>query len=74
MEQVMEFVLVLVVDICVAASISVLYATGLRMWARGAVPAGTGGHITYRLASAMCFAACVVIVLVALWLMIPIFH
>ena len=27
-----------------------------------------------RLASAVCFAACVAIVLFALWLMIPMFH
>lgn len=31
-------------------------------------------HIFTRLAAAMCFAACIVIVLFSLWLMIPLFH
>ena len=49
-QEIVSFITVLVVAVCVACSISVLYA------------------------SAVCFAACVAIVLFALWLMIPMFH
>lgn len=73
-EEIMSFILVLVVAVGVASVISTLYALGLRLWARGAVEAESGSHMIPRLFSCLCFAACVVIVLFALWLMIPLFH
>lgn len=75
--EVMNFVIVLVVAIGVAAVISSLYATGLRLWARGVTPEGeveNGSHLGARIGSCICFALCVFIVLFALWLMIPLFH
>lgn len=74
LEEVANFVLVLVVTVGVAGVISSLYAVGLRLWARGTVDVEGGSHFITRLFSAVCFAACIVIVLFALWLMIPIFH
>lgn len=75
LQEVTSFILVLVVAICVASVISALYATGLLLWARGAVVDNKGGaHVTTRLGAVVCFAACVAIVLFALWLMIPLFH
>lgn len=73
-EEITSFVLVLVVTVGVAGVISSLYAVGLRLWAQGAVDAEGGSGLITRLFSAVCFAACIVIVLFALWLMIPIFH
>lgn len=75
LDEVMNFFAVLVVAVCVAGVISVLYATGLLLWSRGSVVDNKGGaHITARLGAVVCFAACVAIVLFALWLMIPLFH
>ena len=47
-----------------------------RLWAKSGVPEGGDGSPNYlfRFASVACFAACVVVVLFALWLMIPMFH
>lgn len=73
-EEIMSFLTVLVVAIVVAGGISTLYACGLRLWAAGAVETDSGSHMISRLASIVCFAACVAIVLFALWLMIPLFH
>ena len=72
-QEIVSFITVLVVAVCVACSISVLYASGLRLWAR-ADDVERELRLTTRLASAVCFAACVAIVLFALWLMIPMFH
>lgn len=74
MQEASSFVTVLVVAICIASAISILYATGLRLWAGSAVDAEGNAHLMARLGSVVCFAACVVIVLFALWLMIPVFH
>lgn len=75
MEELMSFVTVLVVTVVVAGAVSTLYASGLRLWSRGEELAeGESAHITWRIGGAVCFAACVVIILFALWLMIPIFH
>ena len=71
-QEIVSFITVLVVAVCVACSISVLYASGLRLWARA--DGDVELRLTTRLASAVCFAACVAIVLFALWLMIPMFH
>lgn len=73
-QEIMSFATVLVVAIGVACVISTLYALGLRLWARGAVEAEGGAHMLPRLCSCVCFAACIAIVLFALWLMIPLFH
>lgn len=53
-----------------------MYASGLRLWAKSGSPKGGDGSPNYlvRFASVACFAACVVVVLFALWLMIPMFH
>lgn len=76
MEQVMNFVIVLAVAVGIAGGISVMYASGLRLWAKGAVADSQDGgpHLMLRIASVICFCACVVVVLFALWLMIPLFH
>lgn len=74
LQEVASFVTVLVVAICVAGAISALYATGLRLWASGEVDAQGDAHLMARLGSVVCFAACIAIVLFALWLMVPIFH
>lgn len=73
-QEMISFVTVLVVAVCVASSISVLYASGLRLWARADGDDVRGERIITRLGSAVCFAACIAIVLFALWLMIPLFH
>lgn len=69
-----SFATVLTVAVCVACAISVLYASGLRLWAAGSVDAQGNAHILHRVVSVICFTACVAIVLFALWLMIPMFH
>lgn len=73
-QEIASFTTVLVVAVLIASSISVLYASGLRLWARADGDVERSARITARLASAVCFAACVAIVLFALWLMIPLFH
>ena len=74
MQEITSFVTVLVVAICVACAISTLYATGLRLWAGSGVDGEGNAHLMARLGSVVCFAACIAIVLFALWLMIPMFH
>lgn len=74
MQEATSFVTVLVVAICVACVISILYATGLRLWAGSGVDGEGNAHLMARLGSVVCFAACIAIVLFALWLMIPMFH
>ena len=76
MQEFINFATVLVVAVCVAGMISTLYASGLRLWAKSGVPEGGDGSPNYlfRFASVACFAACMVVVLFALWLMIPMFH
>ena len=75
LQELLNFVLVLVTAVAVAGSVGALYANGLRLWA-SAEQHGMHEHvsITRRTGSAVCFAACVAIVLLALWLMIPAFH
>ena len=68
MEEVISFLTVLIVAV-------VMYATGLRLWARSTAAEQEGhGFMGARIASVACFVACVVVVLFALWLMIPLFH
>lgn len=75
MEEVMNFVTVLVVAVVIAGGIGTMYATGLRLWARSAAAEQEGDNFMgSRIASVACFAACVLVVLFALWLMIPMFH
>lgn len=74
MQEIAGFLTVLVTDIVIACSIAALYSSGLRLWARGTKVTTTGSHITLRVASSLCFAACVAIVIYALWYMIPYFH
>lgn len=75
MAEVFSFLTVLVVTVVVACSISILYATGLRLWAKSSgVDTSGQAPIMTRLFSVICFALCVIIVLFALWLMIPQFH
>ena len=71
--ELINFETVLAVAVGVACAISVLYASGLRLWAAGDVDA-QGAHLLHRVVSVVCFTACVAIVLFALWLMIPMFH
>lgn len=72
--EVISFAAVLVVSICVACSVSVLYAFGLRMWANGTLDTEGNAHLLHRIGSVVCFCGCVAIILFALWLMIPLFH
>lgn len=86
MQEAISFATVLLVAVCIAGAVSVLYAFGLRFWSRASADALTIGHlhaaesahnrihVITRLAAALCFAACAAIVLFALWLMIPAFH
>ena len=69
--ELINFVTVLAVAVGVACAISVLYASGLRLWAAGDVDAQGTPHLLHRVVSVVCFTA---IVLFALWLMIPMFH
>lgn len=73
MAEVINFVIVLMVAVCVAGGISVLYSSGLRLW-YASKKDSTGVRMGARIGSVCCFATCVVIVFFALWLMIPIFH
>ena len=57
-QEIVSFITVLVVAVCVACSISVLYASGLRLWARADGDVGRELRLMTRLASAVCFAAC----------------
>lgn len=70
MQEITGFVTVLLTAVIVAAGIATLYSVGLRLWERG----GDGGAIAVRAVSVVCFAACIAIVLFALWLIIPAFH
>lgn len=72
--DIVSFVTVLAVAVVVASAISVLYASGLRLWAGGGLDSRGNAHIIHRVCSVLCFVACVAIVLFALWLMIPLFH
>ena len=69
--ELINFVTVLAVAVGVACAISVLYASGLRLWAAGDVDAQGTPHLLHRVVSVVCFTA---FVLFALWLMIPMFH
>lgn len=74
MSEIISFLTVLLVAILVAGSVSSLYALGLRLWLTANAQGESASHVTFRIASVICFAGCVCIVLYALWLMIPIFH
>ncbi len=70
MQEATGFVTVLVTAVVVAAAIATLYSFGLRLWEKSA----EGGAVAARVVSVVCFAACIAIVLFALWLIIPAFH
>ena len=75
MQEVINFLTVLLVAVGIAGGIGTMYASGLRLWARSAVAEQEGdGYLGSRVASVACFVACVIVVLFALWLMIPLFH
>lgn len=75
MQEVISFLTVLLVAVGIAGSIGTMYASGLRLWARSTVAEQEGdGYLGSRVASVACFVACVIVVLFALWLMIPLFH
>lgn len=74
LQEALSFITVLLVAVGIASVVSVLYAMGLRLWASSAVDAEGNAHLMERLGSVMCFTGCVVIVLFALWLMIPALH
>ncbi|MEF2560577.1 MAG: hypothetical protein U0M96_05785 [Eggerthellaceae bacterium] len=75
MQEVINFLTVLLVAVGIAGGIGTMYASGLRLWARSTVAEQEGdGYLGSRVASVACFVACVIVVLFALWLMIPLFH
>ncbi|MGI6032217.1 MAG: hypothetical protein ACOX69_02195 [Coriobacteriales bacterium] len=73
MQEVLSFVLVLAASVCIACCIGGLYASGLRLWTNGMTDTNSS-NIWYRIGACVCFALCVIIVLAALWLIIPFFH
>lgn len=80
-QEIGSFFIVLAVAVCVAGGIGLLYAVGLRLWLGGTVARGgeasgcpAGPTPGRRVGAIACFAACVLIVLFALWLMIPVFY
>ena len=74
-EEIGSFFAVLVVAVCAAGGIGALYALGLRFWLGETQSDGDASGAPARRAGAIaCFAACICIVLFALWLMIPAFH
>ena len=74
MQEIINFLTVLVVAVGIAGGLGALYASGLRLWAQGGLDSKGNARIINRLCSVFCFTACVVIILFALWLMIPMFH
>lgn len=74
MQEIINFLTVLVVAVGIAGGLGALYASGLRLWAQGGLDNKGNACIINRLCSVICFTACVVIILFALWLMIPMFH
>ena len=70
MQEVTGFITVFVTAIVIAGIIALLYSSALRLWEKAA----EGDHMASRVVSLVCFAACAVIVLYALWLIIPAFH
>lgn len=75
MQEVINFLTVLLVAVGIAGGIGTMYASALRLWARSTVAEQEGdGYLGSRVASVACFVACVIVVLFALWLMIPLFH
>lgn len=74
MQEIINFLTVLVVAVGIAGGLGALYASGLRLWAQGGLDSKRQCTYINRLCSVICFTACVVIILFALWLMIPMFH
>ena len=90
-----NLLLVLAVTVAVACALCVLYATGLRLWAKSSGPLvptelvrdgnatevasdprgsrADSSHTMARIGAVLCFGACVLIVIYALWLMIRCF-
>ena len=81
LQELVSFAVVLVVAVCVAGTVSVLYACGLRLLqaqaAYGAhsadaagIESAQGRSALRRAGAVACFAACAAIVLVALYLIV----
>ena len=73
-QEIGNFISVLFTAVVVACVISVLYSSGIRLWAAGALDSNGNAHLMHRIGAVVCFVLCVAIVLFALWLMIPFFH
>lgn len=71
--QFTNFLLVLVVAVAIASCVGALYASGLRLLVGDA---GNEGHTPggRKALAYLCFAACIAIILYALYLIIPVFH
>lgn len=74
LQEFIDFLLVLGFAVGIAGGLGVLYSCGLRLWAHGSLNNNGNVRIINRLGSVICFSVCVIIVLFALWLMIPMFH
>lgn len=70
MQEVLNFILVLACAMGIAGGLSALYANGLRLLMTSEGTASTGRKI----GSYICFGACILVIVFALWLIIPIFH
>lgn len=57
MQELMNFATVLIVAVGIAGCIGVMYASGLRLWAKSGVPEGGDGcpNYLFRFASVACF-------------------
>lgn len=73
MDEVLNFVRVLVVTVGVACSVGALYASALRLWLTSESANGTV-VVGRRVGAVALLVVCAAVVLVALWLIIPAFH
>ncbi|MDO4442369.1 MAG: hypothetical protein Q4B69_00620 [Slackia sp.] len=74
LQEMADFVTVLLVTVGVSGLVASLYACGLRLWSAQDSTSNDGSCSLRRAGSIACFVACAFVVLFALWLMIPVFH
>jgi succinate dehydrogenase/fumarate reductase cytochrome b subunit len=72
--NILNFVIVLVCAVAISSAVAVLYANAVRLLAVAKADVEGIHHMRSRIGASMCFAACAIIVLFALWLIIPVFH
>ncbi len=70
MSEVINFFVVLACAVGIASGMSILYATGVRLW----INSENGEAAAKRVGAFVCFGACIVLIIFALYLIIPVFH